>query len=86
MMLSRFAFLLGAMAMFGLSIAGVLTWASGSAFLKEALVEGNPYFFGTSDSQIRVPGRLLGTFAVIVPVFGAVGGIWLLRLAFERER
>jgi hypothetical protein len=86
MMLSRFTFLLGAMAMFGLAIAGVVTWASGFVFLKEALLEGVPYFFGTNGSQIRVPGRLLGTLAVIVPVIGAVGGIWLLRLAFEREQ
>ena len=84
-MFSRTLLIASGVALLLLGVAGLVVWVTGFAFLKEALLDGVPFFFDRGGGQVQVPGRVVGAVAVMVPLLGAVGGFWLLRLAFERD-
>ena len=85
-MFSRCLLILGGAALLLVAIGGLVAWATGFTFLEQGLLDGVPFFFNKGGRQIQVSGRIVGLVAIIVPVLGAVGGIWLLRVAFEREQ
>lgn len=84
-MFSRIVLIAGGVTLLLVGVAGLVVWATGFAFLKEALLDGVPFFFDRGGGQVQVPGRVVGAVAVVVPLLGAVGGFWLLRLALQRD-
>ena len=68
-----------------LAISGAVCWVNGFEMLQEILINGAPIFFDHGGRQIELPGRLVGALALTVPIVCLIGGIWLLRLAFDRD-
>jgi hypothetical protein len=84
-MISRCLLLVGGAALMLVAVAGVVAWATGFSALKEGLLDGIPFFFNRAGGQIQIPGRIVGLAAVFAPLLGAVGGVWLFRLALEND-
>jgi hypothetical protein len=67
---------IGGAALLLLACGGVTYLALGDDLLKEMLLDGTPIFFDHNGKHIEVSGRVAGTVAILVPIFGLLGGVW----------
>ncbi len=68
-----------------LAIGGLVTCVEAFEFLRLMLIDGAPFFFEHDGQQTQIPGRLVGTVIILLPLIFAAGGIWLLYSGFDRK-